>query len=71
MAQLAPSSVRVSNSSAEVLYLPRASWTMLLHFTMQPVMQLCIFPPRFSKLSLMRAPSSVSTSGDCPLVRFL
>ena len=38
---------------------------------MQPVMQLCIFPPRVAKLSLMRAPSRVWTSGDWPLVRFL
>ena len=38
---------------------------------MQPVMQLCMPPPRVAKLSTMRSPRSVSTSGDCPSVRFL
>jgi hypothetical protein len=70
-AQFAPRSVSVSNSSAEVTYLPSAPWTMLLHCTMQPVMQLCIPPPRVSKLSTIRAPSRVAASGDWPDVRFL
>ena len=44
---------------------------MFEHCTMQPVMQLCIPPPRVAKLSTMRAPSSVFASGDWPEVRFL
>ena len=49
MAQFEPHNARVSNSSAEVTYLPSASLTMFEHCTMQPVMQWCMPPPRVAK----------------------